>query len=514
MNLAWPLAQTARRFPQRAGLIWRETVLSWHEIDSKVSALAAALSALGLGPGERLMIHSPNCPEMVLTMFACFRLGAVWVPTNFRCAPDEIGHVVATSGARVLVCHSDFPAHAAAARAALPEGAPVLSIGEAGFADTTVQAAIAAHDGIAVGHAPVTPDDPAWFFFTSGTTGKPKGAVLTCGTLAFNITAQLADMMPGLDETHASLVVAPLSHGAGAHLLPQVARGAVSVLMPDARFDAAEAIRLIEAHRITNLFTVPTIVKMLVEHPALARHDHSSLRHLVYAGAPMYQVDQQRAHERLGEVLVQYYGLAEATGTVTVLTPRQHRLVMADANKAGTCGVARSGTCVSLRGRDGSEVPVGEVGEVCVAGPAVFAGYHGDAAASAEALRDGWLLTGDLGRFDAEGFLYLTGRVSEMYISGGSNIYPREIEEKLLEHPGIVEIAVLGVPDPDWGEVGAAFYVCRPDAQTDPETLASYAATRLARYKLPRHWTPVEELPKSAYGKVLKRVLKQQFLTG
>lgn len=506
MNLARPLAETARRLPEAPALVWRDVTLTWAELDAQASALAAALAARGLGQGDRLLFHAPNGPEMVAAMYAAFRLGAVWVPVNFRCAPGEMAHFASLSGAKALIGHADFPEHLAAARAALPAGAPVLTIGQ--------DFAAALAPGGAVPEAVVAPADPAWFFFTSGTTGKPKAAVLTCGSLAHNLAAQLADLMPGLDESHASLVIAPLSHGAGAHLLPQVARGAVSVLMPGASFDAAQALALIEAHRITNMFTVPTIVKLLVEHPDAARRDLTSLRHVVYAGAPMYQADLERAWARIPGALVQYYGLAEATGTVTALGPAAHARALADPALAGTCGTPRAGMWVSIRDPQGHELPAGTVGEVCVAGPAVFGGYHANPSATAEALAGGWLHTGDLGRFDARGHLYLTGRLSEMYISGGSNIYPLEIEDKLLEHPGLAEVAVVGIPDPDWGEVGAAFFAVRPGQGLDAQALAAHAARVLPRYKLPRRWHQLPELPKSPYGKILKRELKRLALEG
>lgn len=503
MNLAYPLAQTARRLPDGPALIWREQVVSWGALDRQVDALAAALAARGVGQGNRLLCHAPNCLGMVVAMMASFRMGAVWVPVNFRCAPDEMHHFAGISGAAAMIGHVDFPAHVEAARAVLPAAAPILILGR------DFDAVIDAHAGQRPEPARVAPADPAWFFFTSGTTGKPKAAMLTCGSLAHNLTAQLADLMPGLDESHASLVLAPLSHGAGAQLLPQVARGAVSVLMPGVSFDAGVALDLIERHRITNMFTVPTLVKLLMEHPDAARRDLSSLRHVVYAGAPMYQADLEQAWSRIPGALVQYYGLAEATGTCTVLSPADHARMMADPTLAGTCGVARSGTWITIRDPEGREVPTGEVGEVCIAGPAVFGGYHGNPAASEAALRDGWLHSGDLGKLDARGFLTLTGRLSDMYISGGSNIYPVEIEDKLLRHPEVAEVAVVGVPDADWGEVGAAFFVARPGTALDETALAEFAAGVLPRYRLPRHWRSLPDLPKSPYGKVLKRELKQ-----
>src|SRR5262249_13257878 len=234
--------------------------------------------------------------EMFWSMFAAFRLGAVWVPTNFRLMPDEAAYLATASGAKGFLCHGDFPDHAAAVKAASPVLAFIWRIGEAGaFGERSVAEAIAAHADAKVEGAGVEYNDPCWFFFTSGTTGRSKAAVLTHGQMAFVVTNHLADLMPGTIESDASLVVAPLSHGAGVHQLGQAARGVPTILLPTEKFDIAEAFRLIETHRVTNIFTVPTILKMLVEHPAADRHDHSSLRYVIYAGAPMYREDQKAA---------------------------------------------------------------------------------------------------------------------------------------------------------------------------------------------------------------------------
>ncbi len=232
--------------------------------------------------------------------------------------------------------------------------------------------------------------------------------------------------------------------------------GRVSLLMPGERFDIPEAWRLIGEHRISNMFTVPTILKMLAEHPAAASADTSSLRHVIYAGAPMYREDQKMILNRLGKVIVQYFGLGEVTGNITVLPPRLHEAEDGPGARIGTCGFPRTGIEVTIQNDAGEILAPHETGEICCIGPAVFAGYHNNPDANAKSFRDGWFRTGDLGHVDEEGFVYITGRASDMYISGGSNIYPREIEEKLLKHPDIVEAAVLGVPDPQWGEIGIA----------------------------------------------------------
>ena len=386
----------------------------------------------------------------------------------------------------------------------------VIAVAGARAGEHDYEALLRAHEGAPANIADVAYDDPLWFFFTSGTTGRPKASVLTHGQMAFVIVNHLADLVPGLSHRSAQLVVAPLSHGAGIHALLNVARGAASVLMPGDSLDPEEAWRLVERHRVDNMFTVPTILKLLVEHDAVDRYDHSSLRWVIYAGAPMYRQDQKHALNKLGRVLVQYFGLGEVTGNITVLPPDLHSDDDAEM-RVGACGYARTGMEIAIQRPDGTVLPPGETGEICVRGPAVFAGYYNDPAATAKALRDGWFHTGDLGALDAEGFLYVTGRESDMYISGGSNVYPREVEEVLLSHPAVSEIAVLGVPDPKWGEVGVAVVVrC---ATVEGAALLAYLDGRVARYKWPRHVVFWDALPKSGYGKVPKHLIRTELFS-
>lgn len=508
MNLAHFLTQTAQRLPERPALIWGERQWNWRELERRSAALAGGLSGLGVAKGERVLVHSKNGNEMVEAMFACFRLGAVFVPANFRLLPAEVVELAGTARASLFLCHGHFPDHAAAVVAAGAVGR-VVRIGPGTLGSTSVAALVEANLDRPAPTAAVEYDDPCWFFFTSGTTGRSKAAVLTHGQMAFVITNHLCDLMPGTTEADASLVVAPLSHGAGVHLLAQVARGAVSVLPATERFDIDEAWRLVARHRVSNMFTVPTILKMLAEDPSVDRHDHSSLRYVIYAGAPMYREDQKLILAKLGKVVVQYFGLGEVTGNITVLPPRLHE-AGDDWALAGSCGFARTGMQVSIQDGEGRELAPGETGEICVIGPAVFAGYFDNDAANEASFRDGWFRTGDLGHMDPHGFVYITGRASDMYISGGSNIYPREIEEKILAHPDIAEVAVLGVPDPKWGEVGVAVCVPRDGARVNEAGLLAWLEPKIARYKLPRRVVFWEALPKSGYGKVPKRLVRDE----
>jgi len=508
MNLSHFLRQAARRHGEEIGFVWGERTWSWAELDRRVDAMAMALVERGVRKGDRVLVQSKNCNQMFESMFACFRIGAVWVPTNFRQTPDEVAYLAQASGAAVMICHGDFPEHAAKVKETAPALRFLISIGPSNFGDD-YDSLVERHLGQPMPAAAVEHDDPCWFFFTSGTTGRPKAAVLTHGQMAFVITNHLCDLMPGTTNADASLVVAPLSHGAGVHQLVQVARAAKSVLLSSERFDVDEAWALVEKWRITNMFTVPTIVKLMTEHPSVDAHDLSSLRYVIYAGAPMYREDQKHALRKLGKVLVQYFGLGEVTGNITVLPPALHDPEDIPGAKVGTCGYERTGMQVTIQDEQGHEVPLGVTGEICVCGPAVFAGYYNNPEANAKAFRDGWFRTGDLGHMDEEGFLYITGRASDMYISGGSNIYPREIEEKILTHPAVAEVAVLGVPDRTWGEAGIAVCALRPGQTLSEVELLAWLDGRIARYKLPKRVFFWDALPKSAYGKITKRTIRE-----
>ncbi len=506
-NLAQLLRQTARLFPEHVGLIQGERCWSWREIDQRVDALVAALRGLGLQKGDRILVQSRNNIGLFESCWAAFRMGCVWVPTNFRLAPGEVAYLGQSSGAVAMLAESVFAEHVQAVRAAAPALRHVLWMGEVPVGELGYEALVDQHRGAEAFEATVAHDDAAWFFYTSGTTGRPKAGILTHGQMGFVVTNHLADLIPGTTERDPAIAVAPLSHGAGVHALLSVTRGSPTVLLPSEKMDPAVVWRLIEQYRVTNLFTVPTIVKLLVEHPAVDQHDHSSLRHVIYAGAPMYRADQRLALQKLGPVLVQYFGLGEVTGCITVLPAHMHSADDAspDAN-IGACGRPRTGMEVAILDADMRPLPTGEVGEICVRGPAVFAGYHDNPEATAKALRGGWFHTGDLGKLDARGLLTITGRESDMYISGGSNVYPRECEDVLLEHPGVAEVAVLGVPDRRWGEVGVAVVVRRPGVPAVSEAaLLAFLAGKLARYRWPRQIFFWDALPKSGYGKITKK---------
>lgn len=509
MNLGDMLTQTAQRLPHHPALIWGEKTWTWRELNVRVDNVARGLAARGVVKGDRVLVQSRNCNQMFEAMFACFKLGAILVPVNFRLMPDEVAGIGKNAGAVAVISQIEFLDHVAAVKKTIPELKSLISIGEEFDGAICFDSLAENGSELTFQSVAVEYDDPLWFFFTSGTTGSPKAAVLTHGQMAFVVTNHLADLLPGTTEADRSLVVAPLSHGAGIHQLTQVARGAATVLLEAKRLMPEEVWRLVEEHRISNMFTVPSIVKLLVEHEGVDTFDHSSLRHVIYAGAPMYGEDQKNALSKLGPVLVQYFGLGEVTGNITVLPPNLHTVEDGKLVKAGTCGFARTGMQVAIMDDDGNMLRANETGEICVIGPGVFAGYFNNEKANSEAFRDGWFRTGDLGHLDDNGYLFITGRASDMYISGGSNIYPREIEEKILCHPDVSEVAVVGMPHDKWGEVGVAIIVCASGSTLTDVELSGWMAGKIARYKVPQQVLLWQEMPKSAYGKVAKKRIKE-----
>lgn len=505
MNLGDLLTQISRRHADEPGFIAHGVTWSWSAINRRVDSVCSALRERGVGKGDRILVHSRNNLPLFESAWVAFKLGAIWVPTNYRITAPEAAYLGRSSGARVMLYDHGFAGHVDAVRAASPALELVVALDEPRAGELAYEALASKASG-PFAAAEVERDDPLWFFYTSGTTGQPKAGTLTHGQMAFVVTNHLADLMPGLGVRSRSLVVAPLSHGAGIHAIVNAARGAASVLPASEKLDPEEVWALVEQHRIDNMFTVPTIVKMLTEHEAVDRHDHSSLKYVIYAGAPMYRTDQKLALRKLGRVLVQYYGLGEVTGNITVLPPELHTMDDDEpGSRPGTCGYARTGIEIAILDEDGVKLGPFETGEICVRGMAVMSGYDSNPEANEKAFRRGWFHTGDLGNLDNEGFLYITGRSSDMYISGGSNVYPREVEEALLLHDAVCEVAVLGMPDPKWGELGVAVIVRRAGCDVSADALLDHLDGKLARYKCPRHFVFWDTLPKSAYGKIVKK---------
>jgi long-chain acyl-CoA synthetase len=504
MNLAIWLERNGHTFPDRPGIaVGRSTYLTHRQWAQRVRAIAGYLrNRLGCRPGDRVAIVMPNAPAYLEAMFGIWHAGLVAVPVNARLHQREFAYVLAHSRSR-----------AAFVGAELADTIGPL-VGNCGALETAIVAEpdtwrrLVAGDEVELVER--QPDDPAWLFYTSGTTGRPKGACLTHRNLVAMSLSYFADIDP-IAPTDAVLHAAPLSHGSGLYGLPHVAKGATAVLPESGHFDPAEIAELIEAWHGMSFFAAPTMVTRLIGSASFAAGDHRNLKTIIYGGAPMYVEDLKRALDVLGPRLAQIYGQGESPMTITALAKSVHA-EKGHANweaRLASVGVARTDVEVRVADADDRPLPVGESGEILVRGDVVMAGYLDDAAASAATLRNGWLHTGDVGSFDAEGFLTLRDRAKDVIISGGSNIYPREIEEVLLRHPAVKEVSVVGMRDADWGEAVAAFVVTDAGAGASEAELDALCLASIARFKRPRRYVFVAELPKNNYGKVLKTELRK-----
>jgi acyl-CoA synthetase (AMP-forming)/AMP-acid ligase II len=473
MNPAVWVARHGRRRPDAPALADGERVhATWAAFAART---AAAAGGFGLPPGERVAIVMSNRPEYLEALYAIWHAGLVAVPVNARLHRDEIAYIVSDSGAALVVAD---PEHAGDVETAL------IAPGEQWERMIAAPPAPLADRG---------PDDPAWLFYTSGTTGRPKGATLTNRNLLLMSLSYYADIdavMPGDSILHR----APLSHGGGLYGLPHIAHGAVSVFGDDV--DA-----LLRRWPGMSFFAAPTMLKRL----EIA--DVTNLKTIIYGGAPMYLADLEDLLGRFGPRLAQIYGQGESPMTITALSKADHAEGITE--RLQSVGVARTDTEVRVVDDADRELPAGEAGEIVVRGDVVMAGYWNQPEATAETLRGGWLHTGDLGSFDADGYLTLHDRSKDLIISGGMNIYPREVEEALLQHAGVRAVAVVGRPDPEWGESVVAFVVPADGAAPPPvEELDRTCLERIARYKRPKDYRFVDALPTNNYGKVVKRELR------
>jgi long-chain acyl-CoA synthetase len=479
MNLAHLLLRSARWLPERPALaLGRQPVRTYREMASRVARLASGLSTkLSLKKGDRVALAMQNCPEFYEVLFACWHAGLAAVPMNAKLHPKEFAYILEDSGAKACFVTRDLTA-------AVPRG---IELDEGLFGDESTPAAVRA-------------DDPAWLFYTSGTTGVPKGATLTHRNLLFQTLAYFADI-DKLGPGDATLHAAPLSHGSGCYGLPHIAAGAVNVIPQSGHFEPAEIFELLEHWQNVSFFAAPTMIVRLLASPA-ARTPRN-LKTITYGGAPMYVADCLRAIELFGPRLYQLLGQGEAPMTITGLPQSEH----AKKSHLETCGFARTGVEVKIFDADDRELPPGETGEIVTRSDCVMAGYWGNPAATEKALRGGWLHTGDVGSMDAEGFVTIKDRSKDLIISGGSNIYPREIEEVLLRHPAVAECSVVGRPHAEWGEEVVAFVVSKTRLET--AALDELCLQNIARFKRPREYRFVDSLPKNNYGKVLKTELRK-----
>lgn len=492
LSLSRWLPRRAALTPDRVAIDFGGRLITYRELADEAAARARAFAGQGLQPGDRVATLTRNCPEHVAVFFACAMSGLVLVPLNWRLTAPELAYQLCDADPALLLAE---PSLEVLAREAAGSTCPVGSLpgpppvnGAAGAAG--------------VPDRDVSGDDPLLILYTSGTTGRPKGAVLSHANCFW--TNLSLDRTAAITAADVVLQVLPQCHVGGWNVQPLLAwwQGATVVL--EQSFDAGRVLALIAGQKVTTMMGVPTNYQMLAAHPGFETADLSSLREVIVGGAPMPR-PLLRTWQARGVTVLQGYGLTEAAPNVLCVPPEYA------AAKTGSAGRPYLHVSVALRSLEGDGLVDGPgSGELLVRGPNVFTGYWRNPAATAAALDGGWLATGDIAERDTDGFYWIRGRSKDMYISGGENVYPAEVEEVLLAHAAVAEAAVVGVPDQRWGETGLAFVVLKPGAGVPPEVLSAHCRERLARYKVPTRFRVVAELPRLTSGKLDKVTLRSK----
>ncbi|GAA2902647.1 long-chain fatty acid--CoA ligase [Streptosporangium fragile] len=509
MYLTQGLHRSLQQNPDAPATIFGERVRSFHEQADRVSRLAAALRALGVADGERVGILALNSDRYAEALLAVPWANGVLNPVNIRWSVAEIVYSLAECETGILMVDDRFAPYVPALTRDHPGLKTVIHLGDGPAPDGMLgyEDLIAAHEPIP--DARRGGDALLGVFYTGGTTGFPKGAMISHANLFVATLGSQATTPSGLPGGR-TLLAAPMFHMAAlAAWYTQLTMGGTHVIVP--YFDPGEVITAIARHRVSYVMLVPTMIQMVLDHPLAAEHDLSCVRSVVYGASPISETLLRRAMKvfpRGG--FVQAYGMTELAPTATLLTPRDHE----EGTRLRSAGRATMHTEVAVVGHDGRELPRGEVGEVVVRGGNVMLGYWNKPEETATALRGGWMHTGDGGYLDEDGYLYIVDRIKDMIITGGENVYSAEVENALAAHPAVAQCAVIGVPDPDWGERVHAVIVLKPGATASPEEIREHCKALIAGYKAPRSCEFVEQLPLSAAGKILKRELRRPYWEG
>lgn len=500
MNPAEWLSRTARLTPDAPALFQgKSCVADYASFRNRSASIAAFLKANHqVGKGDRIAIFMKNRTEFLEAMYGVWTTGAAVIPINSKLHPREAAWIIENAKASIAFISDDV-------------GGELANVGPECLktiisADHSDWSAMYSTDPLS---APVhmSQDDMAWLFYTSGTTGKPKGVMIAAGNLEHMSMNYFSDVDP-VEQQDAILYAAPMSHGAGIYNFMHVMKGARHVVPDSGGFDPKEIFALAKSLQNISMFAAPTMVKRLVDHAKATKETGEGIKTISYAGGPMYLADIVEAVDVLGDRFVQVYGQGECPMGISAL-PRQFvsdRTHPRWKQRLSSVGTAQSSVRVSIFDDDGNVVPTGTVGEIVVSGPTIMKGYWQNEAATAKTIKDGWLWTGDMGAMDQDGFVTMHDRSKDLIISGGSNIYPREVEEVLLDLPQVSEVAVVGKPHDDWGEIVVAFVVSSEDI--DSEALDAHCVENIARFKRPKLYRFVDELPKNNYGKVLKTDLR------
>lgn len=501
MNVSEWLVRTARRSPEAPALLSGERVVATYaEFADRAARIGASLRTRhGINPGDRVALFMKNAPDYLELLYGIWFCGAVAVPINAKLHVREAAFILANSGSRMVFVSGG----AEDLVSVLESDCQVVDLHDIPLLDASV--------------APLSSPEPragadlAWLFYTSGTTGKPKGVMLSFANLQAMTYAYFVDVDDVLAED-AAVYAAPISHGAGLYNFMHVLRGSRHVVPESGGFDAAELCDLAPRLKSVTMFAAPTMISRLLSFARRSGYRGEGIRTIVYGGGPMYLADIQAATNQFGDRFVQIYGQGECPMALTAL-PRQAIVDRSHPlwkERLGSVGTAQSCVRIRIVDPDGNDRAPGEIGEIIAEGSPVMAGYWDNPQATAATLRDGWLWTGDMGSMDDDGYLTLRDRSKDVIISGGTNIYPREVEDALLLHPGVTEVSVVGRPNPEWGEEVVAFVVLSMPGSVSEAELDVHCRAHIAGFKRPKAYLFEEALPKNNYGKILKTELRDK----
>src|SRR5579875_1783808 len=503
-NFSAILERNRERWPDREVIVHGGRRIDNRTLSDRVNALARGLKELGIGRGEVVALLLYNCPEFLEATFAANKLGAVWLPLNYRLAAAEWQYILGHSGARVIVTEPEFAPLIDAIAGELPELQHRVLLGaDADRPWMAFETLVEPYRGERVPDAEVGEHDLQRLMYTSGTTARPKGVMITYGNLLWKNVSHILEF--GITSSDRTLVAGPLYHVGGMDLPASAVLYAGGSLVLLRKFEARETLAAIQAEGVTNLWLAPAMVNMILQLPDLESYDTRSVRFIINGGEKMPIPLIQRILRAFPNAwFSDAYGLTETVSGDTFMD-REHVI-----SKIGSVGKPVLHLGVRIVDEEGREVPPNQLGEVVLRGPKVFKGYWRDPEATAAAIRDGWFHTGDIGRIDEDGYLYIEDRKKDLIISGGENIASSEVERALYEHTEVLEAAVIGIPDPRWGEVPKAFVVLRSGSGVTAQDLVEHCRQRLARFKVPRQVEFIDALPRNPSGKVLKRELRER----
>ncbi len=501
MNIAHLLVRAAQIWPDNTAISLGTIPYATYKTFAQRAAVIAGnlLKIHGLSKGDRVAVIMKNRPEYLEALYGIWHAGLTAVPVNAKLHTKEFEYILNHSGCELNLVSPDLE------DAVTPIAQNVIAVDGEEW--------VALKEGCPIDLVPCAGDDVVWLFYTSGTTGRPKGAMLTHTNIEQMNLNYFIDV-DKVDAHDAVIHAAPMSHGSGMYNFPHIAKGANQVIPQSGQFDPAEIFDLIAHYPGSSFFAAPTMVKRLIDAPQAQDVDTENLKTVIYGGGPMYVSDLKRAIDTFGNKFAQIYGQGESPMTITALSKDMHgdQACPRYDQRLGSVGVAQSVVEVKIFDKDSNPLPVGETGEVCVKGDVVMKGYWDNPKATSETIRDGWLHTGDMGTMDEDGFITLKDRSKDVIISGGSNIYPREVEEALLLHKGVAEVSVVGAQHAEWGEEVVAFIVAIEGRRVSEKELDDFCLNNIARFKRPKRYIFIEELPKNNYGKVLKTELRLKLL--